>query len=167
MRLPDRAIHVVLFVAALATVATSAPEEDPPDGDSPGDGAPGRLHELSASDQSIVPGFSTRHLLVSINGPAAQQAEEIWIEFAWPEGVVNDVMTVIPDTAGLEPQRITREPIDYDATSICAGLESCFLGFTIGQANEGSGPVIVTANLVSSAPFSGAAAVQVAFDSNE
>ena len=164
MRLPDRAVHVVLFIAALATIATSAPEEDLPPGE---DGGAGGLYELSATDQSIVPGFSSRHVLVSINPPALQEAEEIWIEFAWPTGVINDVMTVVPDAAGMEPQRITREPIEFDATSICAGQERCFLGFTIEQVNEGSGPVIATARLFNSVPFSGVAAVQVAFDRDE
>jgi hypothetical protein len=150
MRLPDRAIHVVLFVAALATVATSQPEED--------------RYELRDGDHGLVPAGGSRHAVVSLNRQAVEEAEEIAIEFGWPEGQFNDVMTIVPDDGGIEPQMLTDLPIEMDATSVCAGRDRCSLGFTIEQPNEASGTIVVTAHLFSSVVFSDDAVVTVVFD---
>jgi hypothetical protein len=158
MRLPDRAIHVVLIAASLATLATSMPEEMQGDEeDTQGD-------ELVARTEGLVTAPGSRRVSVFLNLPATEQADEIWVEFAWPEEATYDVMTVVPDHENVETVRITGEPVTVDATEACTDPGPCTIRFTIEAPFEGVGTVFVTARLVTFGLFSDDAAVEVAYD---
>lgn len=161
MGLRDRAILIVLIIAAAATIATSAPEEDatsePEDAD--------ELHDLTATTSGQVTAPGSRHVSVLLDREAVEEADQLLVEFAWPEQAIYDVMTVIPDDPDLEKVRIVRNPVAVDATSGCPEPGACTVGFTIDAPFEGVGTVITTAVLLRlGRDFSEDAEVRVVFD---
>lgn len=54
----------------------------------------------------------------------------------------------IPDDEDLETVRITRDPVEVQATASCAAKAACTIGFTIDAPFEGVGTVIATAHLI-------------------
>ena len=167
MRLRQRALPLVVIVAALATAATSAPTEDPVD--DPGDGGPDGPFERSDSAAGRVAAPVPRHLVVSFNRLAVERADSMWVELRWPIGEVHDVVQVIPDDDVLEGLSLVNDqPVVLDLTSWCARRASCAVGLSLEIADEEIGPdaatITATAVATSDDEFAPAAAVKVVFD---
>ena len=164
------AIRTVLIVAALATVATSEPRDSPyPDEPrDPVDADPGP-RTLTASAEGTVAAPAPRHVSVLLDRSAAEEADEILIEFRWPPGEIHDVITVDPDGDLETLMLVTDDPVQLEASSTCPDRGPCAVGFTIDAYYQEPGPTVAritaTARVTRFAgEFSPGAEVKVVFD---
>jgi len=165
------AIRTVLIVAALATVATSEPRDssypDEPE-DYPVDADPGP-RTLTAAAEGTVAAPDPRHVSVLLDRAAAEEADEITIEFRWPPGEIHDVITIDPDGDLETLTLVTDDPVQLEASSTCTGGGPCAIGFTVDAYYQEPGPTVAritaTARVTRFAgDFSPDAGVRVVFD---
>lgn len=164
------AIRTVLIVAALATVATSEPRDSsyPDEPRDPVDAAPGPS-TLTAAAEGTVAAPTPRHVSVLLDRSAAEEADEIQIEFRWPPGEIHDVITIDPDGDLETLTLVTDDPVQLEASSTCSAGGPCAIGFTVDAYYEEPGPTVAritaTARVTRFAgDFSPGADVVVVFD---